>query len=77
MLPYTRTQSTTDRWSGARSSIQCTDALTYTYTQLINSTPEQELALFNPVLASKPQVVVLNKIDLPDVRDKMEELKVN
>ena len=38
---------------------------------------EQELALFNPVLASKPQVVVLNKIDLPDVRDKMEELKVN
>lgn len=39
-------------------------------------TRQQELALFNPVLASKPQVVVLNKIDLPDVRDRMEELKV-
>lgn len=34
----------------------------------------QELALFNPVLATKPQVVVLNKIDLPEVRAKMEEL---
>ena len=39
-------------------------------------TNQQELALFNPVLASKPQVVVLNKIDLPDVRGRMEELKV-
>jgi len=27
-----------------------------------------ELALFNPELADKPQVVVLNKLDLPDVR---------
>ena len=27
----------------------------------------QELALFNPKLAEKPQVVVLNKIDLPHV----------
>ncbi|GAB5033664.1 gtp-binding protein obg [Nannochloropsis oceanica] len=35
----------------------------------------QELTLFNPVLASKPQVVVLNKIDLPQVREKTEELK--
>ncbi len=28
----------------------------------------QELELFNPELADKPQVVVLNKLDLPDVR---------
>ena len=28
----------------------------------------QELALFAPMLADKPQVVVLNKMDLPDVR---------
>jgi len=29
----------------------------------------QELALFNPALAGKPQVVVLNKMDLTDVRE--------
>ncbi len=29
----------------------------------------QELELFNPELADKPQVVVLNKMDLPDVRE--------
>ncbi len=28
----------------------------------------QELALFDPALAAKPQIVVLNKLDLPDVR---------
>ncbi len=28
----------------------------------------QELALFNPALAEKPQIVVLNKMDLPDVQ---------
>jgi GTP-binding protein len=28
----------------------------------------QELTLFNPALADKPQIVVLNKMDLPDVR---------
>ena len=28
----------------------------------------QELALFNPELAAKPQIVVLNKMDLPDVQ---------
>jgi GTP-binding protein len=28
----------------------------------------QELALFNPALAAKPQIVVLNKLDLPDVQ---------
>jgi len=28
----------------------------------------QELTLFNPTLADKPQIVVLNKMDLPDVR---------
>ncbi|EWM19905.1 gtp-binding protein obg, partial [Nannochloropsis gaditana] len=36
----------------------------------------QELVLFNPILASKPQVVALNKIDLPHVRDKVPDLKV-
>lgn len=29
----------------------------------------QELALFNPAIADKPQLVVLNKLDLPDARD--------
>jgi GTP-binding protein len=29
----------------------------------------QELRLFNPALADRPQIVVLNKMDLPDVRD--------
>jgi len=29
----------------------------------------QELELFNPALADKPQVVVLNKMDLPEVRE--------
>jgi GTP-binding protein len=28
----------------------------------------EELALYNPALAAKPQIVVLNKIDLPDVK---------
>ena len=28
----------------------------------------EELALYNPILATKPQLVVLNKIDLPDAR---------
>ncbi|MEJ2558847.1 MAG: GTPase ObgE [Anaerolineae bacterium] len=29
----------------------------------------QELRLFNPTLADRPQIVVLNKMDLPDTRD--------
>jgi GTP-binding protein len=33
-----------------------------------------ELALFNPELADKPQVVVLNKLDLPEVRAAWPEL---
>lgn len=28
----------------------------------------QELELFNPKLVTKPQVVVINKIDIPEVR---------
>mmetsp|Transcript_6675 Transcript_6675/g.8794 ORF Transcript_6675/g.8794 Transcript_6675/m.8794 type:complete len:549 (-) Transcript_6675:137-1783(-) len=32
----------------------------------------QELVLFNPNLAHKPQVVVLNKCDITEVRDKLE-----
>lgn len=34
-----------------------------------------ELALFNPVLAAKVQLVVVNKIDLPEVRARIPELK--
>lgn len=34
----------------------------------------QELALFNPLLAEKPQVVVLNKMDLPDVQARWPEV---
>ena len=40
------------------------------YTQ-INS----ELALFDPNLAKKPQIVALNKIDQPDVAERVKELK--
>jgi GTP-binding protein len=34
-----------------------------------------ELALFDPALADKPQVVALNKIDLPDVQERWPEIK--
>ncbi len=34
----------------------------------------QELELFNPSLAGKPQVVALNKIDLPEVRERADEI---
>jgi len=34
----------------------------------------QELALFNPRLKEKPQVVVLNKVDLPEVAARQDEL---
>ena len=34
-----------------------------------------ELALFDPHLAEKPQVVVLNKVDLPDVQEKWPAIK--
>lgn len=34
-----------------------------------------ELALFDPALGKKPQVVVINKIDLPQVLDKRETLQ--
>ena len=46
------------------------DDITADFTQ-INS----ELALFDPALAKKPQLVVLNKIDLPDVQEKWPALK--
>jgi GTP-binding protein len=35
----------------------------------------EELALFNPVLASKTQLVAINKIDLPDVLERIPELE--
>ena len=35
----------------------------------------RELQLFSPLLASKPQVVVLNKIDIPEVEENIESLK--
>lgn len=34
----------------------------------------QELALFNPELADKPQIVALNKMDLPDVQARWPEV---
>lgn len=34
----------------------------------------QELMLYNPLLLKKPQVVVVNKIDLPEVRRKLDSL---
>jgi len=34
-----------------------------------------ELALFDPELGRKPQIVVVNKIDLPDVKARWDELK--
>lgn len=34
----------------------------------------QELELFNPKLANKTQVVVINKIDIPEVRDRLDNL---
>jgi GTP-binding protein len=35
----------------------------------------KELSLFDPALAEKPQVVALNKIDLPGVRERLSEIK--
>ncbi|RLA80680.1 MAG: GTPase ObgE [Deltaproteobacteria bacterium] len=35
----------------------------------------RELSLFHPSLMKKPQVVALNKIDLPEVRERVEEIK--
>ncbi len=34
-----------------------------------------ELALFDSALAQKPQMVVINKIDLPEVRERLAEVK--
>ncbi len=34
-----------------------------------------EMALFDPLLAQKPQVVAVNKIDLPDVQERWPEIK--
>lgn len=36
-----------------------------------------ELALFDPKLAQKPQVVVLNKIDQPDVQERLKEIQAS
>ena len=33
-----------------------------------------ELALFSPRIADKPQIVAINKIDLPDVQEKLQSL---
>lgn len=37
-------------------------------------TLNRELALFNPELADKPQIIVINKIDLPDVQALIPEI---
>ncbi len=34
-----------------------------------------ELSLFDPDLGKKPQVVAINKIDIPDVREKLEDIE--
>jgi GTP-binding protein len=34
----------------------------------------QELALYDPALAARPQLVVLNKMDLPDVRKRAKQI---
>ncbi len=34
-----------------------------------------EMALFDPELAKKPQIVVLNKIDLPEVKERLPKIK--
>ncbi len=34
-----------------------------------------ELAMYDPLLAQKPQIVALNKIDLPEVREKLKSIK--
>ena len=36
----------------------------------------KELALYDPELAARPQLVVVNKIDLPDVRKRVKQLAV-
>jgi len=36
-----------------------------------------ELALFDPNLAKKPQIVVLNKIDQPDVQERLKTIKAS
>src|SRR5439155_25243058 len=35
-----------------------------------------ELALFDPALAAKPQVVAINKIDQPEVRERLPAIRV-
>ncbi len=35
----------------------------------------QELFLFNPSLKDKPQIVAVNKIDIPSVRERLQEIK--
>jgi GTP-binding protein len=34
----------------------------------------KELALYDPELAARPQLVVLNKLDLPDVRKRAKQI---
>jgi GTP-binding protein len=36
---------------------------------------QSELALFDPALAHKPQLIALNKIDLPEVRERWPEIE--
>jgi len=35
----------------------------------------EELALFDPALAQKPQIIALNKIDLPEVQARLDEIR--
>jgi GTP-binding protein len=40
-------------------------------------TLNQELHLFDPQLARKPQIVVINKIDLPEVKERWEAIEAD
>jgi GTP-binding protein len=35
----------------------------------------EELTLFHPMLAQKPQIIALNKVDLPEVAERLPEIK--
>lgn len=37
----------------------------------------RELKLYSSILANKPQIVVINKIDLPHVADRLDEIRSN
>lgn len=58
-------------------SIQfCSCIRTHSSLSISLSVFQQELELFSPQLARKPQVVVINKADLPEVQTRLQEEKL-